>query len=60
MVVLRGFGCAKGGIMFKRLKQLFCRHDWQKVSDKMVAKNGHYFVIQTKCQCSKCGKVVYR
>lgn len=46
--------------MIERLKQVFCNHNWEKVSEKIVAKNGHYFMVQTKCRCSKCGKVVYR
>lgn len=44
---------------YDRIKQLFCRHDWKKVSDKLMEKDGHYILMRTKCQCSKCGKVRY-
>lgn len=45
--------------IYDRIKQIFCRHEWHKVSNKMVMKDNHYIVLRTKCQCSKCGKVEY-
>lgn len=45
--------------MWKRLKQILCRHEWRKVSDKMVVKDKHYILMRTKCKCIKCGKVGY-
>lgn len=45
--------------MWKRLQQVLCRHEWRKVSDKLVAKDGHYILMRTKCKCIKCGKVGY-
>ena len=44
----------------EKLKQAVCKHDYEKVSDKMVAKNRHYIILQSKLVCKKCGKVVYR
>lgn len=46
--------------LYDKLTQVFCRHEWKHVSSKSVCKDGKYFVIRSKYQCQKCGKVKYK
>lgn len=45
--------------MLEKIKQLFCRHDFEIVNSKVMEKDGHYIRVRTKYRCKKCGKVVY-
>lgn len=42
------------------IKQLFCRHDYKKVTDRYYPKNRHFIEMRGVYRCDKCGKVVVR
>ena len=42
------------------IKQLLCRHDYQRTGTKMIAKNKHYIIPMTAFRCTKCGKIIYK
>ena len=46
--------------MIERIKMMFCMHDFEMISSKVVVKDGHYMRVRTKYRCKKCGKVKYR
>jgi len=41
--------------MIQLLKEIFCKHEYQKLILRLwdINKNKHYYV----CECKKCGKV---
>lgn len=43
--------------MKNKIKQLFCRHEWEKTDDRLHQKNKHFTVMVGVYRCKKCGKV---
>ncbi len=44
----------------KIIKQMICKHDYEKTGDRYMTKNKHYFVPVGVYKCRKCGKVAYK
>ena len=45
--------------MMTFIKQLFCRHDFQRTADQMH-QEGHYIRMRAVYKCRKCGRVIYK
>lgn len=42
------------------IKQLICRHNYERIGNKLIQENPHYIVPKTVYRCKHCGKVIYK